>query len=380
MKGIIRLLYCLREGETHLPGCFARAGLDIHLIRAGTEPDPSSKEFQPQLIAIHAPFDFETRVAVQKCAELDLPAIGIGYDPPGYIDACVSEDISVPDLKAVLELAIALSTERRSGRESCRAENSGQCHGRVTDDTIRLLEHLLSLRLPDYRERAERMFETCLSIGSHLCLPPAEMKDLLRAARLREIGKLGIPDRILFARRETRTTEEQATYDRYPVFGARVMSEMPALRGAAAIVEHQLENFDGSGPTGLMAHQIPLGARILRVAGAAVSVMMSGENRDLAGRQALRVLENGQGSAFDPLLVKLIVNFFNVRPGDRKGQDTYLVRITDLEVGMVLAEDVWSRTGMKIIPNGTQLSEHIVRLVHQFPLDPSLEAVHVYRQ
>lgn len=380
MSGIIRLLYCLREGETQLPHAVTRSGLAIHLIRAGNPPDAATKEFQPQVMIIHAPFDFETRVAAEKCSELEIPVVGIGYDAPDYIDTCITEDISVPDFKAVLQVAIQLNAVRLQSRNSCSAESSGQCHGQVTDDTIRLIEHLLSLRLPEYRERADRMFETCLWIGNHLCLPPAEQKDLLRAARLREIGKLGLPDSILFSRRENRTPEEQASYDRYPTLGARVMHEMPALRSAAKIVENQLENFDGSGPSGLMSHQIPLGARVLRVAGAAVSVMMSGENREVTGRQALRVLENGRGSFFDPLLVKLIINFFSVQPQARKNHDTSLVRITDLVEGMVIAEDIWSRTGMKIVPAGTKLDEHVVRLVRQFPLDPSLESVHIYRQ
>ncbi|MCX6601121.1 MAG: hypothetical protein NT025_06125, partial [bacterium] len=142
------------------------------------------------------------------------------------------------------------------------------CRGRVVEQMISMLEHLLTMRIPDYADRAGRVLEASLWIGGHLCLPPHELKDLSRAARLREIGKLGLPDRLLFARRRDRTPVEQQAYDHYPVMGARVLRELPPLRAAATIVEYQLENFDGSSPAGLMAHQIPLGSRVLRVAGA----------------------------------------------------------------------------------------------------------------
>ena len=158
---------------------------------------------------------------------------------------------------------------------------------------------------------------------------------------------------------------------------ARALRDLPPLRNVATIVEYQLENFDGSGPTSLMAHEIPLESRILRVAGA-FSMMLSTVDRERAAQDVIEVLDGGRGSLYDPLLVKLVENFLQVSHRHNVSKETRRVRISDLNEDMVLAEDVWSRSGLKIIPAGTRITSHFLRLLGQYPLDPSLEAVQIF--
>lgn len=356
-----------------------RAAGSVHLLRTGAPPDKAVWEYNPQVLSVRGPYDREVRLALEKLRDLKVPVLGIGSVNHEGFSALVSEVIPIEDLRMVLELLTSVAGAQESTELACHAEDTGHCLGRVTDDMVRLLEHLLSMHFPDYRERAERVFDASLWIGSHLCLPPIELKELLRAARLRELGKLGLPDHIVAARRMERSPEEQSAYDRYPELGSRVLGEMPPLRGAAKIVEYQLENFDGSGPAGLMAHQIPLGSRVLRVAAAFAGITMSQDDRSEAAQEAIAALEKGRGSLYDPLLVKLVANFHHVDKENVPVAARRWVRVADLSEGMVLAEDVWSRTGMKILPSGTRLTEHILRIVRQFPLDPALESVQVLK-
>ncbi len=374
MTGATRVLYLLRDGEHLSPPVLAQAAT-VHAIHAGCEIDGAMREFSPQLVAIHAPYDHQARAALEKLAALGLPAIGIGAGADANLAATVSDEASATDLRTVLALVTAQNALRRIEHAECHLPDAGVCRGRTVEDGVRALEHLLGLRLPDSRARTARVSEACLWIGGHLNLLPGELKELMWAARLREIGKLGLPDRILLARREERTLEEQIAYDRYPALGARVLSEIASLKGAAQIVEHHLENFDGSGVGGLMAHQIPLGSRILRVAGTFAAITSA--NRDSGAAEALVALERGRGSLFDPLLVKLVANYSSATRPDTADQQTQWVRLTDLALGMVLAEDIWSRTGMKIVPAGTRISERILSVLRQFPLDPSLESVQI---
>lgn len=375
----VRVLYLLRADESHPPTDLLRAAGAVHLLRAGNAADGPTCDFNPQVICIRAPFDRDARVALDAVTDLDLPVLSIGNEIAEGLTAQVSDVIPSEDLRTVLELLVSASNAQKANTLVCHAQDTGNCLGRAVDGLLRLLEHLLSLRFPDYRERAERVFDASLWIGNHLCLPPPELKDLLNAARLRELGKLGLPDSIVFARRSERAPEEQAIYNRYPELGAHVMAELPSLRTAAKIVECQLENFDGSGPAGLMAHQIPLGSRILRVAAAFTGIATSKENWEGAAQEAIAVLEQGRGAQFDPLLVKLVCNFHQASKRNMPKSATRWVRVADLAEGMVLAEDVWSRTGMKILPAGTQLTPHILKLVRQFPLDPTLESVQVLK-
>jgi len=379
VKEPVRLLYVLRTDENRPPLHVLQAAT-VHVIRAGTAADAPTRQFNPQVLCIHAPLDRDAHLALEKLADLHIPVLGIGKSGSAEDAAAqVSESISAEDLRSVLDLIVSMTQAYAHSVTVCHAEDAGQCIGRVNDDIVRLLEHMLTLRFPDYRDRGTRIFDTCLWIGSHLYLPPQEMKDLLRAARLREIGKLGIPDHIVFARRQDRSPDDQAAYNRYPELGARVLRELPALRNAAAIVEFQLENFDGSGPAGLMAHQIPLGSRVLRAAATFAQIVATEEDHERGAQRAIMVLEQGRGSLFDPLLVKLVANFHSARRETTAGSERRWVRVPDLAEGMVIAEDIWSRTGMKILPAGTRLTPHVLKLIHQFPLDPSLEAVQIFK-
>ncbi|MCX6601120.1 MAG: hypothetical protein NT025_06120 [bacterium] len=71
-------------------------------------------------------------------------------------------------------------------------------------------------------------------------------------------------------------------------------------------------------------------------------------------------------------------NFLHLYSREVSGKDTRRVRISDLLEGMMLAEDIWSRTGMKIIPANTRITYHLLRLLGQYPLDPALEAVQIF--
>jgi hypothetical protein len=377
VKAGARVLYLLRPEESRPPESLLRAAGGIHLLRAGSEPDGPARDYGPHLVCIRGPYDRDARVAIEQVAALELPALCFGHPETESVYPHVSEQIAVEDLRTVLELLMRIATMHLLAATECRAEDAGECRGRVVEQMITLLEHLLILRIPDYADRASRMLEASLWIGGHLCLPPHELKDLSRAARLRELGKLGLPDRLLFARRRDRSPVEQQAYDYYPVMGARVLRELPPLRATATIVEYQLENFDGSGPAGLMAHQIPLGSRILRVAGA-FTRMLAADGDAWAARDVIAVLDGGRGSLYDPLLVKLVENFLHMYSREVARMETRRVRISDLQEGMLLAEDVWSRTGMKIIPANTRITYHLLRLLGQYPLDPALEAVQIF--
>jgi hypothetical protein len=377
VKSEPRVLYLLRPDEKQPPAVLTQAAA-VHVIRAGNEWDSAARQFSAQLLALRAPFDHEARTALEKLDTRHLPVIAFGCrESPGTADglaAVISDSIGPEDLHTVCELIIAQAALSRLESAENAGPESGLCYSRGTGDTVRLLEHLLRLRLPEYPARTACVMEACMWIGCHLSLLPADLKELLWAARLREIGKLALPDKILFARREDRSAEEQSAYGRYPAMGARALAELPALAGTARIVECHLENFDGSGISGMMSHQIPLGSRILRVAGTFGAIAA---DRDSGAAEAIATLERGRGSQFDPLLVKLVANYSSTVHVATGGQPTQWVRLTDLALGMILAEDIWSRTGMKIVPAGTRISERILALLRQFPLDPSLEAVQI---
>ena len=92
-----------------------------------------------------------------------------------------------------------------------------------------------------------------------------EVQDIRRAARLHDIGKIGIPDSILLKPMGL-TEAEWAVMRRHPLIGSEILMSVQRMRGVAKLVRHHQERWDGTGyPDGLLGEEIPLGARILAV-------------------------------------------------------------------------------------------------------------------
>jgi two-component system cell cycle response regulator len=83
---------------------------------------------------------------------------------------------------------------------------------------------------------------------------------LARAAELRDVGLVAVPDEIL----DSEDRETHVLYRSHPIAGARILSVAESMRPVARLVRSSHERYDGSGfPEGLRGEEIPLGARII---------------------------------------------------------------------------------------------------------------------
>ncbi len=112
----------------------------------------------------------------------------------------------------------------------------------------------------------ERLTTYSLALGQALGLPRQEQLALYRGSYLHDIGKIGIPDGILF-KRGLLTDEEWQTMRLHTIRGEEICKPMKTLAPVLPIIRSHHERWDGSGyPDGLTGEDIPLLARILQVA------------------------------------------------------------------------------------------------------------------
>ncbi|GFK94292.1 Cyclic di-GMP phosphodiesterase response regulator RpfG [Fundidesulfovibrio magnetotacticus] len=128
------------------------------------------------------------------------------------------------------------------------------------------------------------------------------------AGHLHDIGKIGIPDAILFKRGRLDASEWEAVR-RHPAIGAEILApiELFAKRnGVAELVLCHHESFDGSGyPRGLSGADIPLGGRILAVADSMAAMLEHRVYRPaLTLDEALAEIERHRGTRYDPELCR----------------------------------------------------------------------------
>jgi putative nucleotidyltransferase with HDIG domain len=178
------------------------------------------------------------------------------------------------------------------------------------DDTLEALGAALDLRDTETAGHSRRVSLYCLEIARAMGCNSEQLKTIVRGAYLHDIGKIGIPDSILLKEGKL-TLEETAVMQTHVRIGYEVISRIPFLAAAAEIVLSHQERYDGTGyPQGLMAEEIPLGARIF-----AVSDTMDAMTSDRPYRKALpfsaarEEISRESGRQFDPDVVRVFLAF-----------------------------------------------------------------------
>jgi diguanylate cyclase (GGDEF)-like protein len=149
------------------------------------------------------------------------------------------------------------------------------------------------------------------AIARELGIQEPELPDLLFAARVHDVGKIVIPEKIL--NKPARLTEdEHYLVAMHANVGAEIIDAIPGANHIRQMVRHHHEAFDGSGyPDGLKGEQIPLYARIISVAEAYTSMMVDRSYRAARSQaDAVRELESRSGSQFDGMLVRILIRQF----------------------------------------------------------------------
>lgn len=164
----------------------------------------------------------------------------------------------------------------------------------------------LGLRNVETEDHSHRVTAFAIAIGKRVPVPDDYLPVLARAAFLHDIGKIAIPDGILY-KPMALTNEEKKIMRTHCEIGHYTLLRIPFLRDAAEIVLAHHEFFDGTGyPRGLHGDQIPLGARILSVANAFDAMLSEWPYRKkaLAMSQARREIQRCAGTQFDPRIVE----------------------------------------------------------------------------
>ena len=137
---------------------------------------------------------------------------------------------------------------------------------------------------------------------------PAWAEDLLNAAPMHDVGKIGIPDAVL-RKPGPLDADEWATMRRHPEIGAEIMGEHPSgvLQLAREIALAHHEKWDGSGyPRGLAGEAIPLSARIVAIADVFDALTTRRPYKEpWPVQDALDHIAAQAGKHFDPALVAL---------------------------------------------------------------------------
>jgi len=159
----------------------------------------------------------------------------------------------------------------------------------------------------------ERLAWVAVAMGVAMGLARASLLALYRGGYLHDVGKVGIPDSILFKPGKL-TAEEWIVMRSHAARGEEICRPMKSLAPVLPIIRHHHERWDGSGyPDGLRGSQIPLLARVLQIADIYDALTSPRPYKPaFADTQALRIIQQETECGWrDPELVQLFLRLHN---------------------------------------------------------------------
>jgi len=155
---------------------------------------------------------------------------------------------------------------------------------------------------------AQRLENLCRKIGEKVKLSSSQLADLALLAQVHDLGKVGIPDRILF-KEGSLTAEEWNVMRLHPEKGYRIAITSSDLSEVADLILKHHEKWDGSGyPIQLKGEEIPIECRILAIVDAYDAMTNDRPySKARSKEEALEEIRRSVGTHFDPQLVEIFL-------------------------------------------------------------------------
>jgi HD superfamily phosphohydrolase YqeK len=179
---------------------------------------------------------------------------------------------------------------------------------RAYEATLRVLCQAVETKDFYTRGHSERVSRGSVMIARAIGMRPERVEAIRYAGMLHDVGKLGVPTKVL-QKTGKLTEEEYAAIQLHPMRGLEIIKEIGFLDEALAGIMHHHERIDGCGyPMGLAGDEIPEFARVLAVADAFDCMTSTRSYRGARSiAEAITELHNCSGTQFDPAFVDALV-------------------------------------------------------------------------
>jgi diguanylate cyclase (GGDEF)-like protein/putative nucleotidyltransferase with HDIG domain len=172
------------------------------------------------------------------------------------------------------------------------------------------LVQALEAKDPYAKKHSENVMRYAVGIAERMNIGPKQLEVIRRAAMIHDIGRIGIPDAILF-KPSRLTPHERTIIEQHPQIAVRILDKMSFLEQEITFIRAHHEKWNGRGyPDGVSNTSIPLGARILAVADAFDALTSNRSyHKSRPPAEAIRILVDSSGYDFDPEIVETMVSW-----------------------------------------------------------------------
>jgi response regulator RpfG family c-di-GMP phosphodiesterase len=264
-------------------------------------------------------------------------------------------------------------------------------------NTVRAFASLVEMHNPSLASHGRRVSAISREIAQLLGLNEREATQIEIAALLHDIGKLGLPAKLLQCEEDKWSQKDRALFRNHPQEGQATVQFIDNLDHVGLLIRSHHEQYDGQGyPDQLAEEEIPLGARVIAVADAYDKIVnlkidMEGQPGNVARQRmastkpealeesAILHLKQHGFTRYDPDIVKILLNLVKTKGITSVAEEE--VSIQNLREGMVLSRPVYSSSGKFLLSRNARLKEdYIAKLKELQKDDPIMDAIYVVRK
>ncbi|WP_394782037.1 HD domain-containing phosphohydrolase [Undibacterium sp.] len=233
--------------------------------------------------------------------------------------------------------------------------------------SIKVFSNVIEMRGGKLAGHSRRVADLARKISLRMGMNPREAQEIFVAGLLADIGKIGFSDELLAVPLNMMNGDQLGQFHRHTLRGEQLLMPLEDLQSTARILRSQHERYDGGGfPDGLSGDGIPLGSRILSIAGdydnLQLGVLLQ---RRISAEEAQKLILRGAGSRYDEA-VSAAFKYVVMGIGDEETIDDVEVAALDLQPGMVLSRDLLSRDGILLLPAEHVLTERMIEKLVQY--------------
>ena len=237
---------------------------------------------------------------------------------------------------------------------------------------IRVFLNLIELHSPDLGNHSKRVAASSRFLASEYKLTDEEINMIEIAALLHDIGKIGLPGRILKLVESRMNMEDLSAYQKHPVAGQNAIEKIDNMEMVGLIIRHHHEKYNGSGfPDGLMGEEIPVGARVIAVADTYDKlfnrVYQNSKNTRARAKKAVKEM---RGWDLDSEIVDLMMNILDnaeeeVHRSTVKGKvrEELELRPFELRENMILSRDLFTTRGNLVLAKGRRIDRADIKII-----------------
>lgn len=185
------------------------------------------------------------------------------------------------------------------------------------EDRTKALSIALGFRDYSTLEHSDRVQILAAELGMAVGLSEGQLSALRISSKFHDIGKIGIPDRILM-KPDKLDSDDWEVMQRHPEIGEKIVcsTELDGAQQTAHIIRHHHEHFDGSGyPDNIAGEDIPIGARIISIVDSYDAMAFTRPyHRGRSHAEIITLITQEAGVKHDPYLLKHFCQIIETSP------------------------------------------------------------------